>query len=77
MKEEKNLFETLTDIQRVLQKWKMRTLQGNFVIIKTMVISKIVKKHIRNFAKTKIKARNRKTVLIKKKFFIHYKLGDI
>ena len=44
LKEEKNFYKTVTDMQRVLKIWKMRrfTLEGKIVIFKTIVISKIV-----------------------------------
>ena len=44
LKEEKNFFNSLTDIQRVLKIWKMRnlTLEKKIVIFKTIAISKIV-----------------------------------
>ena len=44
LKEEKNFYNTLTDIQQVSEIWKMRklTLEGKIVIFKTKVISKIV-----------------------------------
>ena len=42
MKEEKNFYTTVTNIQRV-KIWKMRnlTLEGKIVIFKTLAISKI------------------------------------
>ena len=42
--EEKTFYTTVTNIQRVLKKWKMRnlTLEGKIVIFKTLAISKIV-----------------------------------
>ena len=44
LKEEKNFYKTVTDIQRVLNIWKMRnlTLEGKIAIFKTIAISKIV-----------------------------------
>ena len=44
LKEEKNLYKTVTDIQRVLNIWKKTngTLEGKIAIFKTMAISKIV-----------------------------------
>ena len=44
LKEERNFYTTVTNIQRVLKIWKMRnlTLEGNIVIYKTLAISKIV-----------------------------------
>ena len=44
LKEEKNFYNIVTDIQRVLKIWKMRklTLEGKIVIFKTVAISKIV-----------------------------------
>ena len=44
LKQEKNFYNIVTDIQRVLKRWKMRklTLEGKIVIFKTLVISKIV-----------------------------------
>ena len=44
LKEEKKVFKTVTDIQRVLRIWKMRnlTLKGKIVIFKTIAASKIV-----------------------------------
>ena len=44
MKEEKNFYNIVTDIQRVLKIWKVRklTLEGKIVIFKTIAISKIV-----------------------------------
>ena len=41
---EKTFYTTVTNIQRVLKKWKMRnlTLEGKIVIFKTLAISKIV-----------------------------------
>ena len=44
LKEEKNFYKIVTDMQRVLKIWKMRrlTLEGKIVIFKTIVISKIV-----------------------------------
>ena len=43
LKEEKNFFNSLTDIQRVLKIWKMRnlTLEGKIIIFKIKAISKI------------------------------------
>ena len=40
VKEEKKIFKSLTDIQRVLKLWKMRnfTLEGKIVIFKTKAI---------------------------------------
>ena len=44
LKEEKNFYKTVTDIQRVLKIWKKRnlTLEGKIVIFKTIAISNIV-----------------------------------
>ena len=44
LKDEKNFYKTVTDMQRVLKIWKMRrlTLEGKIVIFKTIAISKIV-----------------------------------
>ena len=44
LKEEKNFYETVTDMQRVLKIWKMRklTLERKIVIFKTIAISRIV-----------------------------------
>ena len=44
LKEEKSIYKTVTDIQRVLNIWKMRnlTLEGKIAIFKTIAISKIV-----------------------------------
>ena len=44
LKEEKNFYTTVTNIQRVLKIWKMKnlTLEGKIVIFKTLVISTIV-----------------------------------
>ena len=44
LKEEKNFYTAVTNIQRVLKIWKMRnlTLEGKIVIFKTLAISKIV-----------------------------------
>ena len=44
LKVEKNFHKAVTDIQRVLKKWKMRnlTLEGKIVILKNIAISKIV-----------------------------------
>ena len=44
LKEEKNFYKIVTDMQRVLKIWKMRrlTLEGKTVIFKTIAISKIV-----------------------------------
>ena len=44
LKEERNIYTTVTNIQRVLKIWKMRnlTLEGKIVIFKTLAISKIV-----------------------------------
>ena len=44
LKEEKNFYKIVTDMQRVLKIWKMRrlTLEGKIVIFKTIAISKIV-----------------------------------
>ena len=44
LKEEKNLYKIVTDMQRVLKIWKMRrlTLEEKIVIFKTIAISKIV-----------------------------------
>ena len=58
LKEEKNFYKIVTDMQRVLKIWKMRklTLEGKIVIFNTIAISKIfflafittVPKHIVN-----------------------------
>ena len=44
LKEEKNIYKTVTDIQQVLNIWKMRnlTLEGKIIIFKTITISNIV-----------------------------------
>ena len=44
LKEEKNFYKTVTDIQRVLKIWKKRnlTLEGKIVIFKIIAISKTV-----------------------------------
>ena len=44
LKVEKNFHKAVTDIQRVLKKWKMRnlTLEGKIVIFKNTAISKII-----------------------------------
>ena len=44
LKEEKKIYRTVTDIQRVLNIWKMKnlTLEGKIAIFKTIAISKIV-----------------------------------
>ena len=44
LKEEKNFYKIVTDMQRVLKIWKMRrlTLEGKIVIFKTIAISKII-----------------------------------
>ena len=44
LKEERNLYITVTNIQRVLKVWRMRnlTLEGKIFIFKTLAISKIV-----------------------------------
>ena len=44
LKEEKNFYTTVTNIQRVLKIWKIRnlTLEGKIVIFKAQAISKIV-----------------------------------
>ena len=44
LKKGKNFYKTVTDVQRVLNTWKMRnlTLEGKFAIFKTIAISKIV-----------------------------------
>ena len=44
LKEKKNFYKIVTDMQRVLKIWKMRrlTLEGKIVIFKTIAISKIV-----------------------------------
>ena len=44
LKEEKDFYKIVTDMQRFLKIWKMRrfTLEGKIVIFKTIVISKIV-----------------------------------
>ena len=44
LKDDKNFQETLVNIQRVLQVWKMRelTLKGRIIIFKTLAISKII-----------------------------------
>ena len=43
LKEERNFYTTVTNIQRVLKIWKMRnlTLEGKIVIFKTLAIPKI------------------------------------
>ena len=43
LKEERNVYTTVTNIQRVLKIWKMRnlTLEGKTVIFETLAISKI------------------------------------
>ena len=43
LKEEKNFYTAVTNIQRVLKIWKMRnlTLKGKIVIFKTLAIAKI------------------------------------
>ena len=43
LKEEKNFYKIVTDMQQVLKTWKMRkpTLEGKIVIFKTIAISKI------------------------------------
>ena len=43
LKEEKKFYKNVTDIQRVLNMWKMRnlTLEGKIAILKTIAISKI------------------------------------
>ena len=58
LKEEKKIYKTVTDIQRVLKIWKIKNLklEGKIVIFKTMEISKIllqsfittVPKHVTN-----------------------------
>ena len=44
LKDEKNFYTTVTNIQRVLKIWKIRniTLEGKIVIFKTLAVSKIV-----------------------------------
>ena len=44
LKDEKNFYTTVTNIQRVMKIWKMRnlTLEGKIVIFKTLAIPKIV-----------------------------------
>ena len=44
LKEEKNVYTTVKNIQRVLKIWKMRnlTLEGKILFIKAIAISKIV-----------------------------------
>ena len=44
LKEEKNVYTTVKNIQRVLKIWKMRNLilEGKILFIKTIAISKIV-----------------------------------
>ena len=44
LREEKNFYTTVANIQRVLKIWKMRnlTLEGKIVIFQTLAISKIV-----------------------------------
>ena len=44
LKEERNVYTTVTNIQRVLKIWKVRnlTLEGKTVIFETLAISKIV-----------------------------------
>ena len=44
LKEEKNFYKIVTDMQRVLKIWKMRRLtsEGIIVIFKTIAISKII-----------------------------------
>ena len=44
LKEKKNFYTTVTNIQRVLKIWKMRnvTLEGKFIVFKILAISKIV-----------------------------------
>ena len=44
LKEEKNFYKIVTDMERVLKIWKMRrfTLEGKNVAFKTMAMSKIV-----------------------------------
>ena len=48
LKEEKNFYKIVTDMQRVLKIWKMRrlTLEGKIVIFKTIAISKKFFKHL-------------------------------
>ena len=43
LKEERNFYTTVTNIQQVLKIWKIRnlTLEGKIVIFKTLAISKI------------------------------------
>ena len=43
LKEEKNFYKIVTDMQRVLKIWKIRklTLEGKIIIFKTIAISKI------------------------------------
>ena len=44
LKEEKNFYQIVTDMQRVFKIWKMRrlTLEGTIVLFKTIAISKII-----------------------------------
>ena len=44
LREDKNFYKTVTDMQRVLKIWKMKnlTLEGKIDIFKTIAISKIV-----------------------------------
>ena len=44
LKDERNFYTTVTNIQQALKIWKMRnlTLEGEFAIFKTHAISKIV-----------------------------------
>ena len=43
LKEEKNFYKIVTDMQQVLKIWKIRklTLEGKIIIFKTIAISKI------------------------------------
>ena len=43
LKEKKNFYKIVTDMQRVLKIWKIRklTLEGKIIIFKTIAISKI------------------------------------
>ena len=90
LKEEKNIYETVTDIQRILNTWKMRnlTLEGKIAIFKTIAISKIVfqsfiatvQKHIINELEKKQKAFLRKNSTPKIKLenlFKDYKAGGL
>ena len=44
LKDEKNFYKIVTDVQRVVKIWKMRSLkvEGKIVILKKIAISKIV-----------------------------------